>query len=90
MAYTLEPRCADYMLASHKSFEKGYSLAIGYLGLKPFLDLDMRLGEGSGCPVAFQVIKGACDVMSNMASFDEAKINDEYLEEVRSEERYQR
>ena len=43
----------------------------------------MRLGEGSGCPIAFDVIKGACDVMSNMATFEEAEINDGYLEEIR-------
>ena len=60
------------------------------LGLKPFLSLDMRLGEGSGCPVTFSIVKGACDVMADMATFDEAEINDDYLEEIRSEEKYQR
>ena len=49
----------------------------------PFLMLDMRLGEGSGCPIAFEIIRGACDVMRNMATFEEAEINDDYLEEVR-------
>jgi len=43
----------------------------------------MRLGEGSGCPIAFDVIRGACDVMRNMATFEEAEINDDYLEEIR-------
>lgn len=82
-AKEIAPACADYMFASHKSFEKGYSLAVENLGLKPFLALDMRLGEGSGCPIAFEVIRGACDVMRNMATFEEAKINDDYLTEVR-------
>ena len=89
-AFTLAPAAADYMIASHKSFEKGYTLAIEKLGLKPFLSLDMRLGEGSGCPIAFSIIRGACDVMADMATFDEAEINDEYLEEIRQEEKYQK
>ena len=89
-AYVIAPASADYMIASHKSFEKGYTLAIDALGLKPFLSLDMRLGEGSGCPVTFSIVRGACDVMADMATFDEADINDDYLEEIRSEEKYQR
>lgn len=83
-AYVMSPLSRDYMFASHKSWEKGYSLAVERLGLKPFLALDMRLGEGSGCPIAFEVIKGACDVMRNMATFEEAEINDDYLEEIRT------
>lgn len=89
-AYTFAPAAADYMIASHKSFEKGYTLATETLGLKPFLSLDMRLGEGSGCPIAFSIIRGACDVMADMATFDEAEINDAYLEEIRQEEKYQK
>ena len=89
-AYVIAPASADYMIASHKSFEKGYKLAVDTLGLMPFLSLDMRLGEGSGCPVAFSVIRGACDVMADMATFDEADINDDYLEEIRSEKKYQK
>lgn len=89
-ARVLAPAAVDYMIASHQSYEKGYMLAIEALGLKPFLSLDMRLGEGSGCPIAFSVIRGACDVMANMATFEEAAINDDYLEEIRSEKKYQR
>ena len=47
------------------------------------MSLDMRLGEGSGCPIAFDIIRGACDVMKNMATFEEAEIDDGYLEEIR-------
>ena len=89
-ASVLAPAAADYMIASHESYEKGYMLAMNAMGLKPFLSLDMRLGEGSGCPIAFSVIRGACDVMANMATFEEAAINDDYLEEIRSEKKYQR
>lgn len=45
--------------------------------------LGMRLGEGSGCPLAFQIMKGACAVMNHMATFEEASIQDDYLEELR-------
>ena len=89
-ASVLAPAAADYMSASHESYEKGYMLAMNAMGLKPFLSLDMRLGEGSGCPIAFSVIRGACDVMADMATFEEAAINDDYLEEIRSEKKYQR
>ena len=89
-ASVLAPAAADYMIASHESYEKGYMLAMNVMGLKPFLSLDMRLGEGSGCPIAFSVIRGACDVMADMATFEEAAINDDYLEEIRSEKKYQR
>ena len=82
-AATIKPETADYMFASHKSAEPGYELAIKLLGFDPFLDLGMRLGEGSGCPIAFAVIKGAWDVMNHMGTFEEAEINDDYLEEVR-------
>lgn len=82
-AYVIAPKSVGYMFASHQSWEKGYVLAVDALGLKPFLSLGMRLGEGSGCPIAFEVIKGACDVMCNMATFEEAAINDDYLDEIR-------
>ena len=82
-AYMLAPDSVDYMFASHQSWEKGYDHAIRALGLSPFLALNMRLGEGSGCPIAFEVIRGACSVMNDMATFDEAEINDSYLDEIR-------
>ena len=44
--------------------------------------LDMGLGEGSGCPLAFQILKAACAVMSNMATFQEAAIDDSYLAQL--------
>lgn len=83
VAARLAPACVSYMFASHKSYEQGYKLAIDELGLSPFLHLRMRLGEGSGCPLAFKIMEGACGVMNRMATFAEAEINDEYLEEIR-------
>lgn len=82
-AYMLAPDVRDYMFASHVSEEPGYDLAMKRIGLAAMLDLRMRLGEGSGCILAFQIIKGACGVMNDMATFAEAEINDDYLEEIR-------
>ena len=58
------------------------------LGLEPWLLLNMRLGEGSGCPLAFQVMDAACAIMNEMATFAEASINDDYLEEIRAGESF--
>ena len=58
-------------------------LAIKELGLKPYLDLNMGLGEGSGCVLAFGVIEGACAMMNDMATFAGGGIDDSYLEGIR-------
>lgn len=84
------PRCADYMFGSHVSCERGYALAMGALGVKSMFQLEMRLGEGSGCPIAFEVIDGALTVLRDMATFDEARIDDAYLAEIRSDAHLQR
>ena len=83
-AVRLNKNVLDYIFLSHASYEKGYDAAAKELGLQPFLTLGMRLGEGSGCPLAFQIISSACAVMNNMATFAEAEINDNYLEEIRT------
>jgi nicotinate-nucleotide--dimethylbenzimidazole phosphoribosyltransferase len=82
-AMKIAPLAKEFMIASHVSKEQGYAHALKALGLPPMLNLDMRLGEGSGCPLAFQIIRGACAVMNQMATFEEAEINDDYLEEIR-------
>ena len=87
-AVRLCPLVHGYLIPSHASFEIGYRLAIEELALRPLLDLGMRLGEGSGCPLAFQVLDAACAVMNNMASFDEAGINDDYLDEIRQGDQF--
>ena len=87
-AVRLCPLVRGYLIPSHASFEIGYRLAMEELTLRPLFDLGMRLGEGSGCPLAFQVLDAACAVMNNMASFDEAGINDDYLEEIRQGDQF--
>lgn len=81
-AVRLCPNVRGYLVPSHASFEIGYRLAMEAMDLRPLFDLGMRLGEGSGCPLAFQVLDAACAVINDMATFDEAGINDDYLDEI--------
>lgn len=87
-ACRLCPAAKDYMIPSHASFEVGYSIAVKELELEPFLLLDMRLGEGSGCPLAFLTVEAACAVMNEMATFEQAAINDDYLKDIRKGDQF--
>lgn len=82
-AVRLCPAARDFLFLSHASYEIGYQLAAQELGLEACLLLNMRLGEGSGCPLMFQILKAACAVLCDMATFEEAAINDDYLDEIR-------
>ncbi|MBQ8013682.1 MAG: nicotinate-nucleotide--dimethylbenzimidazole phosphoribosyltransferase [Treponema sp.] len=82
-AARLCPLSSGYFFPSHLSEEAGYKLAMTELSLVPYLNLRMRLGEGSGCPLAFEIMDAACVIMNEMATFQQAKINDDYLDEVR-------
>ncbi|MBE5772862.1 MAG: nicotinate-nucleotide--dimethylbenzimidazole phosphoribosyltransferase [Clostridiales bacterium] len=88
-AYRLNPLCAHFMIPSHASREKGYMLAMNEMGLAPMLNMDMRLGEGSGCPIAFEIVSCALSVIKNMATFEEAAIDDGYLQEIRENKAFQ-
>lgn len=87
-AVRLKPEVRDYLVPSHASFEIGYRLAMDAMGLQPMLLLGMRLGEGSGCPLAFQVLDAACAIMNEMATFQQAGIDDGYLEEIRQGDKF--
>lgn len=87
-ACRLCPDVSGYLIPSHASFEIGYQLAMDALGLQPLFLLGMRLGEGSGCPLAFQVLDAACTVLNDMATFDQAGIDDHYLEEIREGDKF--
>ncbi len=76
--------CRDFMFPSHVSEEIGYMRAAQELHLDPWLHLNMRLGEGSGCPLAFQILEASCALMNKMATFEKAKIDDGYLTELRA------
>ena len=82
-AYKLCPLAVQYFIPSHASYEIGYKLAMDVMGLQPIFLLGMRLGEGSGCPLAFEVLRAACAIINDMATFDQAGINDDYVSEIR-------
>ena len=82
-AFRLNPLCAAYMIPSHASAEKGYRLAMEAMKLEPMLLMNMRLGEGSGCPIAFEIVAASQSVLRDMATFGEAAIDDGYLSEIR-------
>ena len=87
-ACRLNPLCAAYLFPSHASAERGFGLAMDALQLQPILNLGMRLGEGSGCPIAFEIIAAAERVIAGMGTFDEAGIDDSYLSDIRGNRRH--
>ena len=82
-ASKMAPNAVNFMFGSHLSKEQGYMVAIEALGISPYFDLSMRLGEGSGCPISFNIIETACAAMSGMATFDEGAIDADYLAEAK-------
>lgn len=77
-AYRMHPGVRDFMIPSHISKEPAYIAAEHELQLKPMLAMEMRLGEGTGCPLAFQIIDAACTIMNQMATFEEVSIDKNY------------
>lgn len=75
IAIALAPRVTDYLLASHCSAELGGRVLLDYLGKKPLLELDMRLGEGTGAALAIGIVRAAAAVLSEMATFEQAGVS---------------
>ena len=87
-AYKLYPNSVQYFVPSHASYEIGYKLAMDAMNLQPLFLLGMRLGEGSGCPLAFEILDAACAIINDMATFDQAGIDDGYLDEIREGDKF--
>ena len=75
IAHGLAPLSGQYMIAAHRSVEQGHSVALDYLGKKPLLDLNMRLGEGTGAVLAMTLVDAAVRVLTEVATFDEASVS---------------
>jgi nicotinate-nucleotide--dimethylbenzimidazole phosphoribosyltransferase len=75
-AIRLCPAAREYVIPSHLSAEPGHGVVLDALGLDPVFDLNMRLGEGTGAALAMGVIDAACAMMSGMATFGEAGVDD--------------
>ncbi len=76
VASQLVPAVLGYCVWSHRSAESGHGVMIRHLGAQPLLDLDLRLGEGSGAALAWPLLVSAVDVLNDMASFESAGVSD--------------
>jgi nicotinate-nucleotide--dimethylbenzimidazole phosphoribosyltransferase len=76
IAAGLCPQSKDYMIAGHCSVEPGHKLLLQYLGLKPLLDMEMRLGEGTGAALAMSLAEISVRILNEMATFAEAGVSD--------------
>lgn len=76
IAERLAPQIRDYLIAGHVSVERGHRVLLDALGLAPLLDLDLRLGEGTGAALAMGVIDGALAAHNQMATFAEAGVSE--------------
>ncbi len=85
LALLLCPATRDYMIASHRSDERGHQVILTHLALSPLLDLRMRLGEGSGAVLAMPIIEAASACLCEMATFDEAGVSDRDQNEAPAE-----
>ena len=75
VACALAPAAKDYMVFCHRSAERGHHLMLAHLKARPLLDLDMRLGEGTGALLAWPRIQSAALLMNEMASFESAGVS---------------
>ncbi|MCL5985987.1 MAG: nicotinate-nucleotide--dimethylbenzimidazole phosphoribosyltransferase [Actinobacteria bacterium] len=75
IATRFNPAVTDYMFMSHNSAEKGHLEALDFIGIEPILDLDMRLGEGTGAALAIGIIEASVKILTEMATFGEAGVS---------------
>ncbi|HHY14237.1 MAG TPA: nicotinate-nucleotide--dimethylbenzimidazole phosphoribosyltransferase [Thermoanaerobacterales bacterium] len=75
IASKIEPKVANYIVASHASEEPGHKIMLELIGLEPMLHTRMRLGEGTGAVLAFNIVEASVKMINEMASFDEAGVS---------------
>ncbi|MCK5580142.1 MAG: nicotinate-nucleotide--dimethylbenzimidazole phosphoribosyltransferase [Candidatus Omnitrophica bacterium] len=75
IAYTLQNNTKDYMIAAHSSVEKGHVVMLEHMKLKPLLDLNMRLGEGTGAALAMSIVEASVKILTEMATFESASVS---------------
>ncbi len=76
IAASLSPQVKDYLIAAHLSAEAGHELLLQFLGLKPLLNLNMRLGEGTGAILGISLADAAARTLSQMATFTQAEVSE--------------
>ncbi|SFQ95049.1 nicotinate-nucleotide--dimethylbenzimidazole phosphoribosyltransferase [Desulfoscipio geothermicus] len=75
LAKSLAPASVDYMIAGHRSMESGHRYMLEELGLKPLLNLNLRLGEGTGAALAMNLVESAAQVINKMLTFEDAGVS---------------
>jgi nicotinate-nucleotide--dimethylbenzimidazole phosphoribosyltransferase len=81
IAVALSPQLRDYLIAAHLSAEPGHRITLEHIGLKPWLELDMRLGEGTGAGLGIFLAETAAGILRDMATFAEAGVSEGDQEE---------
>ncbi len=81
LAYRLNPRVTDWLFAGHRSHVKGHTPLLNYLGLEPIVQLDMRLGEGTGAVIGSFILSLSAAIANEMASFSQAGVSTATKEE---------
>ena len=76
LARALCPAVGDYLMAAHRSAERGHGVVLAQLGLDPLLDLELRLGEGTGALLALPIVTAAAACLTQMATFEQAGVCD--------------
>ena len=74
MAHALAPEILDYCVFAHRSNEAGHVVQLARLGVEPLVQLDLRLGEGTGAALAYPLVQAAVNFMNEMASFESAGV----------------
>jgi len=77
IAYELCPQVRDYIFAAHKSVEAGHQYMLDRMNLVPILDLNMRLGEGTGAALGISIIEAGTKILNEMATFEDAGVSEE-------------
>ncbi len=75
LATEIAPLAKHYLIASHNSVEKGHRLLLERMGLKPLLDLNMRLGEGTGAALGIGIVEASVKILTEMATFEDARVS---------------
>jgi len=75
IAFGLEPKSKDYMIASHSSVERGHGIILEHMGLRQLFDFSLRLGEGTGAALGISICEAAVKILTQMATFESAKVS---------------